>query len=421
MARTGRRHSLLTASSGTCVIVLSVLLAAGKSFAGVGRRSSRPSHGCTRCSPDDKVGDSKASAGPSADEEVARLRAEAERLRKEAAELNRKPQEAPKEFDSKADSEGEASKAASVANGMSTRAIPADELLKVDEAAEEAAVLLASPTVLQSMRALLQYKRQEGGEELLKKLVERACGVLNSGTGSYAEVLGDASAWPEGSSSVQTLAEDLVALLSAGPEISKEAEEGKCSPERRAVLDLIIYDQLPDAYAAYGQYLELEEEQSKRDQYAQEVTLLDPSLTRGMSEEQKVAAKFARRLEKVPSATQQVRDRLRRLQAVPVVQQMQLLAAEDNEWSELLSILAPMDLQIYNATRTAQLRTRSLSKYQMGEVSVVSLEFTLPQLLGGVAAVLAAVYIIAQAIDSAVPQAREQSLPVYQSSRTPQT
>jgi len=360
------------------------------------------------CSPKEE---SKPSAEPSDDNEVAKLRKEAERLRLEAEALRaatqakaalNKLKEGLQAEETEASSGSVAQTESKVVASESAPASLSQQL--VNEASSTAATaLLSSAKLRNAMQALLQYKEQPGGAVLLTALAERACSSLQTGEGSLDSVLGE-DGWSSvedsdgGILAAKEVTQEVLKFLSPGPDAEKEAK-GACSAERRAVLDLIIYDELPDLYAVYGQFLEIEQDQGRKDQYSQEVTLLDPSLTNGLSKEQKEAALFSRRLEKVPSDTQRVQDRLTRLKEYPLAQALAQQVQEDPEWRELVDVLKPMELQIYNATRTAQLRERSPGEYQLGEVGVINLEFTLAEALGAIVVGLAALYIFVQALD----------------------
>uniref|UniRef100_A0A7S4UG38 Uncharacterized protein n=1 Tax=Alexandrium monilatum TaxID=311494 RepID=A0A7S4UG38_9DINO len=327
--------------------------------------------------------------------EAAKLRLEAAKLRQEA-ELWR------------ARSGGEAPPAAAAPVPMSApvsaspgAAVAPTSTGAGSEAQADASALVGSPAVRRACGVLLRLQRADGGRAL-EDLVLRACSELEAGGGSADAVVGDGGVWEgagvdpaEAREALAALAELLALRGSPVTELKTTRQR-----DRAAVLKVVIYDQLPETSRAYAKMAGMEQEGSEDG--ATELTVMDAQLQ--ISEEERKAVRFLRRLELFPSEADRDQERLRRLREMPLAKEALAQAGADPELAELGAAVAPLETRLYGAVRGAQLRARPKEETDEDRVQVVSLEFNLAQALGALVVIIVLAYGSAQLAKGAFQQ-----------------
>jgi len=270
-----------------------------------------------------------------------------------------------------------------------------------------ARAFVESATLRRAARALLALHRGTPDGAALGGLVSKALAALE-GSGTVAScdsvVTGDEamrSAWEAAGLSATEAEQALceaVKLLAPRGSVTRElkrAGEG----DRAAVLQLMVFDQLPDQYGSYADLVMMEDDKSIG---SEDLVMVDQSLTKKLGTKEKEAARFARRLEGLPSDDARARSRLQRLREEPMMKEVAALVAADSELTELAGALAPWELQLYQAARKAQLRARPKEDQPEEGTEIIKLEFTIVQLVGSLVVTIALAYFSAQAVKQAV-------------------
>merc|ERR1740121_3595091 len=189
-------------------------------------------------------------------------------------------------------------------------------------------------------------------------------------------------------------------LLAPQGSVSQELKS-PTKMDRAAVLNLMVFDQLPDYYASYGELLMLQDSAGARNE--EDKLLVDPSIVEKMTVGEKEAARFAMRLGDLSSEEARTRSRLKRLREEPLMREVSVLVAADAELAELAKALAPWEPQLYGAARRAQLRARPEEDRPQGtEIIKLNLELTIFQVIGSLVVTAALAFFSAQAVKQAI-------------------
>lgn len=224
------------------------------------------------------------------------------------------------------------------------------------------AALVNSPRVRRAADVLLRLARGPNGKEALAALADRTCAALESGSAEQASAdVAEAEAnWTAAGvppAEAKAALGDLRALMDPTSGLPATA------PDRAALLLALDYDQKPDTCRKYLAILDVADPSEAESQGGMEFSLLDPQAEQLKKELETTpgirdATRFVKRLELIPSGLEQVRSRLSRLRTMPLVGEAEEIAAKDEDLRELMEAMEPFHLRLYNATRTAQLRTK---------------------------------------------------------------
>lgn len=371
------------------------------------------------------------------DLETARAAMQAAKLRLEAAKLRMEVEQASPAAISQASSSP--APEPGTAAGTSDASVPSVATLEAElagnegatpndstspvEVGAEAMALADSSALRDAANTLLKLRRSAGGDAALEKLVLQGCDALENGMGDVDTVLSNANVdWDAAGISTSEAKQALcgaVDLLT--PRGSPQAEvKLQPQPDRAAVLRIMLHDQGPDIYSGYAQVLDLDDQPTTNADGMTDVSIVDPSITQGLTPEIKDAALFSRRLEKIPSEDERTRTRLKRLKEMPLVQQFATAVESNADLAEVANALSPWELRIYNAVREAQLRKRPEEDKQ--QVSMVSLEFSLAQVIGALVVSIALAYVAAQFAKGALNPQQDgfdnSQVPLYSLSNT---
>jgi len=215
-----------------------------------------------------------------------------------------------------------------------------------------------------------------------------------------------------------------------GKGVKKPEELGKgdklrlAAPDRAALMELVLYDRLPEKYKGLAALIELQEKIQAQGgdtdaEGVRDIQFIDPKATKVVEDpEVRAAVRFFKRLELIPSAGEKNRERLRRLQEMPLARQIAAAAAADSEWAELGRALQeseePLVERLYAAMRGAQM-DGVLSEDE--KVSVIDVELNLFQILGALVVIAALAFGAANLTKSALrqgtPNQASESLPMY--------
>jgi len=133
-------------------------------------------------------------------------------------------------------------------------------------------------------------------------------------------------------------------------------------PDRAAFLELATFDQLPEMSIALAQLVkQLEADPGSATQVADALSAPPKMLE---------AANFWNRLQSMSDDDAKVDSRLRRLQDEPLVQDINRLVADDEDWSTLAKALEPWFAKIYAAVRAVTPMVPAVEPQQITEVRV---------------------------------------------------
>mmetsp|Transcript_50860 Transcript_50860/g.157470 ORF Transcript_50860/g.157470 Transcript_50860/m.157470 type:complete len:449 (+) Transcript_50860:80-1426(+) len=314
--------------------------------------------------------------------EAAKLREETEKLRSKAAAATVKvAEQAP------APAAGEMPVVAeATSQDVAQRQVPDVE------ASTEASALVGSTVLQRAAGVLLRLRRAEGAA--FEALVSRVCEQLEAGEVEWGALMGADSTWQAAGVEPSEAEEALRALAALLTPRGSPAQEVKTASQRdrKAVLKILLYDQLPEASEQYADLLQLED--GYKDELVTELTIMDPTIEE-LSTEVREAVRFTRRLELVPEA-ERTGERLRRLYAMPLVSEAASLAQQDASLVELGPAVKPFESRLYAAMRQAQLRARPKEEITDDKLKVVTLDFNILQLLGALVAIAVLAYGAAQ-------------------------
>eukprot|EP00929_Paragymnodinium_shiwhaense_P099046 TRINITY_DN6060_c0_g6_i1.p2 TRINITY_DN6060_c0_g6~~TRINITY_DN6060_c0_g6_i1.p2 ORF type:complete len:441 (+),score=164.76 TRINITY_DN6060_c0_g6_i1:130-1452(+) len=422
-----RRSSKLRSAFGLSALVLCLQLAGrGLGWVGTTTQAERPTAGRF-------LGQPRIALAAEADNDIvekAKAAAEAAKLNLEAARLKAQLQELQKSTGQSSESSSPppppAPAATAPAAAAPAAAAPAatpglesaisealgvsssSTLLDSVDASPEARSLVDASAIRQAASRLVELKRSN--KDAFEAFVGRACDAVETGKGDYDGVLGDSGMWESAGTTKQDAEacfRRAVELLAAKGSASKEL--GRTSAlDRQAVLKMIVYDQLPELYKSYAEVIELKENPNKdMDEAGQGMTVVDPSLLEGMTDEEKQAASFAKRLEMIPSEQERAKARLARFREQPLARDVTALVAASPELAELGEALRPMENRIYTSAHTAQLRELPEQEIKEKEITTISLEFNIVQLVGGLVVVIALAFFAAQGAKTALDPAQQ--------------
>ncbi|CAE8642690.1 unnamed protein product [Polarella glacialis] len=235
------------------------------------------------------------------------------------------------------------------------------------------------------------------------------------------------SSWRVSSSVPEGLAGFRFVARQDGKDPGREPSELKsgdtlllAAPDRAALLELAGFDRLPEKYKGLAPLIEMQDVVASRQDGANEINLMDERATRLAAQpEVKDAVRFAKRLELL-SEKDQMPERFRRLQDMPLVRDVLAGMAADEQLRGLQPMLSPFAERFYGAARGWRGRQKGGQEQDAEDdkVTIINLEFNLFQAIGALVVIAALAYGASQGVKSQIQPGGaggrgQEALPVY--------